>query len=300
MVLPDFQKISAKILSKTKDMSWIKTSIFTSKQNWKLILSALGSLLELSQLKKNVQYHLIQFNYSGGENIRIAYYVNKGTELETCKIIDFYFKNYFKNEDLIFIKECRNLIGLFLPYPQNSIRYGLYTDPADNNLYEELHQALTKSIHYIFTQSDVETNLLITFSYYINLCLFKNIIQEYSIKKYEWIQIYNLVEMEIEFQDLDLNVGLKKHFDSCKEELGDIFYKLILSPQTDIDSWVTDWLEESNKALRLHLKLPGFNSESIKPFFLKLIDYFNEVIGLSKSENLLIKYFIANQLLLND
>jgi hypothetical protein len=152
---------------------WVLSSIFSEKRNWALILKN-GVKPILADLTF-VNSFRIRFNYYSGSNIQFAILVSNQQCDSVAEKIDAHFKNFFSNSTL-FSKQPLDLPieSLFIPFPQNSVQYGLYElDLKIEREQENIRQLLSEIILHSLSDHLDDTEIL-TLGLYLHLALIRS------------------------------------------------------------------------------------------------------------------------------
>ena len=105
-------------------LTWLRISLFTKKCNWHYLLVAIESFV--SQNSFSVVDFSVEFNFLCGENIRLAILVSEDSINELLSSIDDYFKRLFLDRNLSTDVISLPVPGIFKPFEQNTIQYGLF------------------------------------------------------------------------------------------------------------------------------------------------------------------------------
>ena len=70
--------------------------------------------------------YYIEFNNLGGDNIRFSLLVPEHLVSQYAYMVDVYFKKLFLKFNVYLNESTKLVVGVFMPFPQNTIQYGLY------------------------------------------------------------------------------------------------------------------------------------------------------------------------------
>lgn len=151
---------------------WIRTSLFSSTDNWHFILKEGINPLINNLDKETLMAHQIELNYIRGENIRLAFLSSDQNAIKLAQLVDAHFKRYFSNTQL----QKHGFIpgkDLFMPFPENTIQYGLY----DIDVYPEIEkyqveQELAHLIIHSF-EENFDDQTVLTLALYLHLVILK-------------------------------------------------------------------------------------------------------------------------------
>ncbi len=154
---------------------WLSISLFSSKENWHRILSeAIAPFAETNRLLKAFK---VEFNHLSGENIRLSLLTNIGNEALLAATAHSYFNSYFEEAKLPQQPLKLPVEGVFMPFPANTIQYGLYpplTVGGDEVDQYALPVTLSK-IMVAALQEEIDDETILTFAFYLQIALVKTI-----------------------------------------------------------------------------------------------------------------------------
>lgn len=271
--------------------TWLRVSIFSAQENWALIVKA-GIAKYLVQ--HGVQSFLIKFNYLSGENIRFAVLSPVDHREEIAKGIDQYFKNFFSSADLITKETPFPPRGLFLPFPQNTIQYGLYMETSAT-------QADTAEIKFseimlaAFEEAEiVDDETILIFTLYLNMAMVK-MLRRYVAEDTMFYELFSSTRKH-ELNTLDVDMIAEK-YSQTRDAVQEIFHDILLSDKSERElPWLTKWMELCETTYRhvAHVQPEVLKAPKIAKYTLHklMIDH----LGLSENMNVFAEYF-ANRIL---
>jgi hypothetical protein len=268
---------------------FIRISIFTSKENWNIVLQkCIKSFLAIKSIKECVKTYNISFNNKRGDNIRISILVSV-TELErVANRADSYFKNFLINSNLTKLDMPPGKDDIFLPFPVNTVQYGLYLEKGIESKYyfPELKENLSQIIVNTLSNEIVDDETIFSFSLYLHLILtnvLKKTIKEFNPIFYHYCENFMTQEKNDPLKD-----DAETYFIGNSQVILEIYEDVINSLHKRQVSWMSTWQnickkEVLNLAKNLDLK------QDILSIYQILFDSINNQIGISKfSQNLLI------------
>jgi len=165
-----------------KKYKWLSISLFIPRTNWQHILrNAIEPYLNILLGEKYLIDFKIKFDYSGGENIQFALLVPISAALTVAKKTDRYFKIFFReNNFLPKISVDDSFDQVFMPYPQNTIHYGLF---RVENLFESecdllINRGFNETLIEVFSEDLIDDGMILTFALYLSFYCYKAIISE--------------------------------------------------------------------------------------------------------------------------
>lgn len=158
-----------------QNMIWLSTSLFSNKKNWHRVLSE--AVAPFTESNTQINAYQVEFNYLSGENIRLSLLTELGNKEALSRKADNYFKNYFANAGLFTAPVKLPVDGMFMPFPANTIQYGLYP-PKTVNTEEPHHYIRSANLSKIILNAlndEIDDDTTITFAYYLHIALIKAI-----------------------------------------------------------------------------------------------------------------------------
>lgn len=268
-------------------MIWLSTSIFSSKQNWNSILRNGISSFVKNQLL--IQAHVIQFNCLSGENIRLALLTEEWHATAVANAARHYFNQYFIDAQLSTLPVRLPVDGIFMPFPANSIQFGLY--PPEHIDANELHHykasiALSE-IMLTALADEIDDDTILTFAFYLQVALIKVIHQ-------------HLNDMELLYSILSTRPGLSKA--NCidgtvkanQDLMTEIIRDIMNSEEFSADlCWLNTWAS-SFKAL---IQVTNVNSISLVKETLQTYIYtIYKRLNITDEIRLILLHLISNSL----
>lgn len=264
-------------------MVWLSISIFCNKNNWHSLLSN-GIAPFVSADKKIVKYRL-EFNYLSGANIRLSLLANETDAPVVAKHADEYFKYFFLNAGLSIHPVKLPVEGIFMPFPANTIQYGLYphrTIKVDENEGYDLSVNLSQIILVALKHDIIDDETILTFGFYLKMGLVKAIL---SINE----QFSNslMPAPGVSTSDIDISA-----FEESKETLieiaRDIFYPTSV---TEMPEWFGSWVNSCETAIN-----HNSTSELLKIRYVEISTLIYKHLDLSAKMNALLTCFIERVL----
>jgi hypothetical protein len=265
---------------------WLSISIFSIRSQWHILLKSLEQPLEFFSKEGIILSFKIQFNYNQGDNVRLAI-LAPNSELE---YIAKYINQWFTNYSIYDIPIVRNIDAshesIFMPYPSNSIRFGIYSANKlpMSNPFLALQQAVSTAVLNAFDNVPLERDMIVTVGFYLLLSCFK-VIQEFEGLPAYWISCYENITID-KFTTEEVNKMVTKF-----KQL----YHTIASISSDIENnldttnlfWIAKWQNSVVRAVK-----SAENTSQKKQLFNRINRMVEKQLALSRRENKLLSYLI--------
>jgi hypothetical protein len=265
-----------------KNIIWLPLSLFCSKKDWGVLLNEgiVPFLEELSAEQKHVSYFL-EFNSSQGENIRLSLATENANAPDLAKRADTYFKDFFSRR---FIPEKENLLpaevkDLFMPFPKNSIQYGVYKSNDAYNNFSAIRMALSAIMIDALIEETINDETIWTFAYYLNLALLKAL-GKHRLSKFK--NFYNVND--------EINSLIISKFTDNRETLIEIANNIIHS-QTVEDTSI--WLESWTKTCEGEIMNDFPNFTKLLEIHNRIVDIIYKQVGVTEKMRVMLFYFIS-------
>jgi len=264
--------------------NWLCLSVFAKKSDWHfLLMVAIKPILTLLEQKGELISFKVCFSHFGGENIGIALLVKRSMATRVAKEVDFLFKDFFRRHDLIPVLKEGPFESVFMPYPQNTVQYGLF---STNDYNSQLSEALSRTMIDGLAEDKIDDEMLLTFSVYILFLCYKAMMPaEVNIVEY-YSACTAAVEQNIETYDLfkskhnELNLTLREIFNDLDQPFNknglhwlshwNIAYLNALAGATNCFEQLT-LLKKTEGLLKEQLGLNDFSHGLLKYFLHQII-----------------------------
>lgn len=222
---------------------WLCTSIFCKKSRWHILLQEIALLKKKMRLEESGFSSRLEFNYVCGENIRFALLVHEEQADCYVKQIDDYFKHFFSVSNFFVQPVTLPVEGIFLPFLENTIQYGLYKSDSfdlDGNIWESRSTASLFSDIMIegVAGGEIDDEVIVTFALCLKIALLKICITEQYASFAELNTFYNCN-----------NIGIND-FGNIEKVLA--MAQMILNPGSEdgIPTWLQKWMNLCETALK--------------------------------------------------
>ncbi len=259
-------------------MIWLSVSLFSGKANWHRVLGeAIAPFAQTDSLLKGFK---VEFNYLSGENIRLALLTDLGNEEALAANADIYLKSYFVKANLPQLPVKLPVDGIFMPFPNNTIQYGLYpavTIAANELVQYNLPIALSKVI-VAALQDEIDDETILTFAFYLQISLVKAI---YTLLNNE----DTLFALIPPLDNFKVDDNASSNLSLMKEITDDVMHTEEFESELD---WLNGWIDDCKTAL-----LAADNVKSI--YHLRVQTVYSH-LGLNMHGRDMLNYFVIKSL----
>jgi len=242
----------------------------------------------ISQNSSSVVDFSVEFNFLCGENIRLAVLVLEDSVNEFVPAMDNYFKSFFAERKLRTTQMLLPVAGIFKPFEQNTIQYGLFDISNEKSQNEvKLSANLSRVIISALKDDEIDDETIVTFGFYLHAAIFK-ISQDRSdlineVKSY-YIN-YSLVT------EAEISIGLiDDKFKSNKQELINIYQNILIENQSDLPDWMAGWIACIKDEIETYSTSLTDILKAEK--YYRIISIVNRQLGISRNSWLMISYFL--------
>ncbi len=280
---------------------WLSTSLFCSKNHWNILLSdGIKPFIMSMPDEEELASFQIEFNYLNGENIRLAL-LTKVEQAETlAKKADTYFKKFFSISALPTNKPDLTDWGIFMPFPSNTIQYGLFKiDPL--NLHDTKTFSFQKELSLIIadglSEENIDQETIITFAFYLHVALIKLIKDKNPATINELLQWYDTTAFHKTEEPMDMEF-LKAKYEDNKEVLLEITEDIIKHPSSvnKVPDWLEGWMDLCEKELISYTLKEG--DKTLTQIHSRITYYINKQLGITEEMKWVLYYFISQTIFL--
>lgn len=272
-----------------QNYSWLATSLFCRKSNWGKLLAEIDFFLN-KWSENRLSTYLLEFNYLSGENIRFALLAPAELADFFAKQLDKYFKDAFLRSGLSINSAIPAADSIFMPFPENTIQYGLY---VPDDIYELNKYSFAPKLSELMLEGlkkeEIDDDLIITFGLYLTLVFVKVFIKDRPQLVAELLNFYTS-------SDNERNVGLERtQFANNIEILSGIIIDIFgFYQESNAPGWLQKWSEVCKSLIAANLlHYPGDNLMII---YTKVIYRIYRHIGLNSEMELLLACLIRQAL----
>jgi len=251
------------------DQSWLVSSLFCAASEWpELLNEAIKPFMDLSIVENTIDSFRIEMNYMNGENVRLALHTVNNNSASLALQTDSYFKNYFSKRKHEPYELSLPLKGIFMPFPINSIQYGLYRIKPTEKEEIDIMKELSLIIVDFFKEEIPADETILLFAFHLHICCFK-ITSTFTKHAANIADLYRLPPLE--------EMAAVKEFAEEKfseneitllQVVEDIFYDSIAENESLkwlnkwellCDQWVKQWIKSgkysANNIVEIHKKI---------------------------------------------
>lgn len=265
-------------------LTWLRISLFTKKRNWHYLLHEID--LFITKNSPDVIDYVIEFNFLCGENIRLSILTLEDSAAQFAPIINSYFRSFFLNRNLRTDAVSLPVNGIFKPFNQNTIQYGLFDISFKNSTNEaRLSSNLSKVILKALTDDEIDDETIITFAFYLYTGILKA-----SEDRSELIRELRNHYRPPLFVESDISVEfLDDKFKNNKQELLEVYKNIMAENQSNLPDWIIDWItcDKGENETGTHLT----DISLIKKYH-EIISIVNQRLAISGNSWLVISYFL--------
>lgn len=279
-----------------ENLLWLSTSLFCCKSHWNYLLrEGVKPFLNDTTHEKYLRSYQLEFNYLNGENIRLALLAKEDHAETLAKKTDNYFKNFFSISALPTNEPDLTDWGIFMPFPANSIQYGLYkVDPLNRN--DEKDYSFQRELSLLIAEGLGEENIdqetIITFAFYLHVALIKLITAKDPAITTELMQSYHTVPFHETDEHEDIEFMTAKYEDN-KEVLQEIAEDIMkhTPSSTTVPSWLERWMELCEAEL---ISDSGqYQEKTLNNIHSRIIYFINKHLSITDKMRLVLYYFIT-------
>ena len=280
-----------------QNYTWLATSLFCGKSSWKHVIEK-GITPFLSDPVNKIYQNsfLLEFNYLSGENIRFSPLVKEEDTIDVSEKLDSWFKNFFSLADLPQKRHKLPVKGLFMPFPSNSIQYGLY-DPIkimgqEDYAEYKFRKGLSMIMIDALKDEAIDDETILTFVFYLTVAWLKVIMITWPDVDKNLSQLY--IRHEIHNGKKVDKDFISQNFEHNKEMLLEITSDIMaysFTKPVNIPSWLESWMQlcenEISKEKALHN-----SKESVKIIYRKTLSVVFQHLGITVNMRSILLYFI--------
>lgn len=266
---------------------WLRTSLFVEKNQWAYVLrNGIKSFIEQPSIDTITEALMIEFNYMSGENIRFAIKVPGQNAEMLAYEIDAFFKSLFTKSNLPSKDIELPVQGLFLPFPGNTIQYGLYNGlfPVDNAITKIISKTSAYIIEALMDET-INDETLIMLAFYFHCAL---ITQAKEIKQHDFTNIY-ITEIYPSDVTVITEDFLVQKYEENKINLMEVEESIRNYQSTESDDnpfWLGEWMMACKEVITSQY-------EENDDLFIAIVKSINKQLGLTSNMQKLVHHFIS-------
>ena len=234
--------------------------------------------------------YFVEFNLLCGENIRVAILVLDDSCSKLPLVIDNYFKTFFSAQNLTTEFTLLPVAGIFKPFEQNTIQYGLFDISLVNGTNESrLVTNLSRIIITALQDDEIDDETIITFAFYLHVAVLK--VSQDRLEVNTLLKNYYIDSRSQDENEISAEYILEK-FENSRHELLDIYLNIMFENQSDLPPWMTEWIGCVRDAIEANGTFMTDNLQTEK--YSKIISIVNRQLGISHNAWLLISCFLQH------
>lgn len=275
---------------KNKGNKWLSISVFVAKCNWHILLKdVIHPYINMLFDEDKIISFKLQFDYLCGENIRLALLVPNHLAYKVAKKTDIYFKAFFKKEQLLPISNEGPFNSVFMPYPQNTVQYGLYSTSILSESDDLLifQQAISEAMIEVFADDNIiDDEIILTFGLYILFGCYKIIRSSNLLFEESCLALYKAQTESVKTLNIDHDL-IQVKYDELSSNIDEI-YADVMNPLT-YDNLI--WLGKLEVALIKMIEVIRDKKHEMV-FFNQINFLLNQQLGLNDFSGMLLNIFI--------
>ena len=279
--------------------TWVYFSLYCCQENWTVLLDrSISPFLNKWKSKDDVRAWQLQLNYDGGANIRLSLLTSQSEAATIATDADKWFNRFFLDAGFAARPVVLPIDAIFLPFPSNSIQFGLYRYEATEGEYHyEMEHLLSEIILQVFMVDNVEDDAVLVLSYYLVLSLLKVSVGTGLVSKNEVLsgQERNAASVRPYLLAEEM---LEEKFEMSRNILEGIMQE-VLDPEEKNNTpvWLRHWVKTCEGALANWLKKIGEKPQHVISFYDQCWGLIGKHTGLNSNMKLLLHYFIKQSAL---
>jgi hypothetical protein len=267
-------------------LTWLRISLFTKKCNWHYLLVAIESFI--SQNSFSVVDFSVEFNFLCGENIRLAILVSEDSVNELPSAIANYFKRLFLERNLSTEVISLPVAGIFKPFEQNTIQFGLFEISHQKSATEaQLGTNLSKIIVSALRDDEIDDETIITLAFYLHAAILSAC--QHPPALIHEIKNYYRNSSSRTASDISIEY-MEDKFKNHRQELIEIFQNIMVEKQSELPDWMPDWICCIKDQIETY-STAKTEILQIQRYY-KVISIVNGQLGISDNSWLLVSYFL--------
>jgi hypothetical protein len=269
---------------------WLSTSLFCNKDHWNDVLTnGIKPFLDQNTHNNQVNLYEIALNYSGGDNIRLALRTQYANAVELAKQTDGYFKNFFLQKNYPG-EENQFFNSLFMPFPVNTIQYGLYKTGIEDDRIYQFTKVLSGLLLNTLPDEAIDEQQLLLFAFYLHIIYIN------SLAKNNYIpDLSSLYQQQLQNKEVSITENtVAEAYEDNKEVLQEI--KTDISTANGLSAYQISGFADWIKLCATDITGTISNNEKYNPVlypnFLQTFYLINKQLGITDNMAVMLLYFI--------
>lgn len=286
-----------KTMQSEEQNNWLTASVFMSMEDWTLMLSQFISPWVGKNVDDgNIFSFQIEFNHNGGDNIRVCVLTKKERAFEVSQNLAQNAHNFFEKFKKKEIFKPLPPNGIFMPFPQNCIKYGLfqlYLNTDESHEYS-ITKKVGELILEVFNEEQADAGSIFLFALFLQMAFANELI---NIDTSQAGFITSVFDNEINMYSENLN-DLKEKFENIQDSILEIFEEIkIVKKQLNIANEDHYWLYEWILFCSLKLATESIDVDMRAQIYQNYRNQFmliNSLLGLDIKDRLLLSYSLRH------
>ncbi|HVI43864.1 MAG TPA: hypothetical protein VM802_03315 [Chitinophaga sp.] len=280
-------------MNQENEQVWLIASLFCLKSNWQELLSS-GIQPFLCGLSENHQIDSFRviLNESRGENIRLSILAPQSLGGYLAGYTDSYFKQYFQDKKFQAQPGLNTEVerAIFMPFPENSIQYGLYAVAVDEDFVDLRYKAMPWVLTEGLSADEVDKDAIVTFGFYLHLSTLKALMiidrnASQTITSYHQSIVAD-AQQNIKEEQLHKNIAENWH---CLHQMAEDVFPLEHGNE-NVFPWLLRW---EDTIISEFEKIPQ-TKDGITSGYVRISNLINSSLSLNKSDQILISCYMVN------
>ncbi|MXV13894.1 hypothetical protein [Hufsiella ginkgonis] len=265
----------------TTDIVGVSVSLFCVKRHFHHLLKK-GVEVFLERHMSQVHDLEIRLSDIRGEHILLVLWCDNQQARTIAKNADLFFKDFFISYNFTVDEIVLPVPGIFMPFPANTVRYGLHIAKDRDPLRTKFSAILIEAMG----SNEIDDESIITFAFYLYLGMIrKRRIVHFSHRNYNYAAVHQLTKPSVKHEEDLFNEYLLQ-----EDLLVEIAREVMLSDEIIVaksTSWMGAWLALCEP---LTIGSPETAHDS------HLVQIINEQVGLGEESKMLLNCFLNNAL----
>jgi hypothetical protein len=269
---------------------WLSTSLFCSKNHWNDVLTdGIKPFLAQNTHNQQISLYEIALNYAGGDNIRLALRTQNENAEELARQTDEYFKKFFLQKNYP-REENQFFNSVFMPFPVNTIQYGLYKIRIDDDRKYRFSKAVSDMLLNVLPDEAIDEQKILLFAYYLLIIYTKSLEKKNYIVDLSSLYQQHLFNKEVSMVEDTIAEAYEDNKELLQQIAADISNPLAL--ENDLVSGFEDWIKLCEEDITAAISdnkdyNPVLYSNFIQTFYL-----LNQHLAITDNMAVMLIYFI--------
>lgn len=276
---------------------WLSTSLFCNKNHWNDVLTdGIKPFLDQKTHNQQIRLYEIALNYAGGDNIRLALRTQHANAAELAKQTDEYFKIFFQQKNYP-REENQFSNSVFMPFPINTIQYGLYKIKIDDDRKYRFTKALSDVLLNVLPDEAIDEQKILLLAYYLLIIYTK------SLEKNNYIvDLLSLYQQHLFNKEVSIvEDTVAEAYEENKELLEEIA-AAISTPQAlgdDLIAGFEDWIKLCEEDITATISDSKEYNPILYSNFIRTFYLLNKQLAITDNMAVMLLYFIKQVSLSN-